>query len=72
MDQRTDAIRQEIEQTRASMTEKLELIEARVQGTVEDVKETMTVQGLVRKRPWTMFGAAVFVGLLLGWRGGAS
>ncbi len=41
MDQREDDIRQGIEETRTAMTEKIEMIEERVQETVEGVKSTV-------------------------------
>jgi hypothetical protein len=41
MDQREDDLRQEIEDTRAAMTEKIELIEERVQETIAGAKSTV-------------------------------
>ncbi|MGH8059948.1 MAG: YtxH domain-containing protein [Candidatus Entotheonellia bacterium] len=41
MDQREDDIRQHIRETRASMTEKLEMLEERVQGTIEGARSTV-------------------------------
>jgi len=41
MDQREDDIRQHIRETRVSMTEKLEMLEERVQGTIEGARSTV-------------------------------
>ncbi len=41
MDPQPDVIRQQIEETRSSLTEKLETLEAEVKGTVESAKETV-------------------------------
>lgn len=41
MDQREDDIRQHIRETRASMTEKLEMLEERVQETIEGARSTV-------------------------------
>lgn len=41
MVQRDDDIRQNIRETRASMTEKLEMLEERVQGTIEGARSTV-------------------------------
>jgi ElaB/YqjD/DUF883 family membrane-anchored ribosome-binding protein len=77
MDQRTESIRQEIDETRGSMTDKMEQIESQVYDTVDDVKESayetvdrvkekVNVQRMVDERPWTMFGASVLAGFVLG------
>lgn len=92
MDPRAESIQQEIDQTRASMTEKMGEIETTVQGTaanmrtsveqtvdqtveqvksmvgqtMETVKEKMNLERLVNERPWTMLGASVIVGYMLG------
>jgi len=42
MDQEPDVIRHDIEQTRESLTEKLEVLESEVKGTIADAKETVT------------------------------
>jgi ElaB/YqjD/DUF883 family membrane-anchored ribosome-binding protein len=41
MDPQPDVIRQQIEETRSSLTEKLETLEAEVKGTVESARETV-------------------------------
>jgi ElaB/YqjD/DUF883 family membrane-anchored ribosome-binding protein len=41
MDPQPDVIRQEIEETRSSITEKLETLECQVKGTVQTAKETV-------------------------------
>jgi ElaB/YqjD/DUF883 family membrane-anchored ribosome-binding protein len=41
MDQEPDVIRQQIEETRSSLTEKLETLENQVRGTVENAKSTV-------------------------------
>jgi ElaB/YqjD/DUF883 family membrane-anchored ribosome-binding protein len=40
MDPRTDSIKQDLNDTRRSMTEKIDAIEGRVRGTVDDVKQS--------------------------------
>lgn len=83
MDQRTESIKQDIDATRDSMTDKMEQIEARVKGTVEDIKGSVedTVENVkqafdlrqqVDQRPWTMLGASVLAGYVLGSLGGDS
>jgi ElaB/YqjD/DUF883 family membrane-anchored ribosome-binding protein len=52
MDPQPDVIRQQIEETRSSLTEKLETLEAEVKGTVQSAKETVetareTVHGTI-------------------------
>jgi ElaB/YqjD/DUF883 family membrane-anchored ribosome-binding protein len=42
MDPQPDVIRQQIEETRSSLTEKLETLEAEVKGTVESARETVS------------------------------
>src|SRR5947209_4304511 len=41
MDPQPDVIRQQIEETRSSLTDKLETLEAEVKGTVQSAKETV-------------------------------
>lgn len=82
MDQSTEPIKQEIDETREAMTARMEQIESRVQGTVENVKGTaqeavenvkqkLDVKRMVDQRPWTMLGAAMLVGFTLGSMGGS-
>jgi hypothetical protein len=72
----TEPIRQDIESIRESMTDKMEQIESKVRGTVENtvssVKETFDLKGQVAQRPWTAVGAAVLAGFALGTLGGSS
>jgi hypothetical protein len=48
MDQEPDVIRQQIDETRSSLTEKLETLEGQVRGTVQDAKSTVedTIQNV--------------------------
>ena len=70
MDPRTESIKQEVEETLEDMAAKMEQIEERVVGTaretVEMVKEKFDVRHLVAERPWTMLGASVAAGLVVG------
>lgn len=81
MGERTAAIRQEIDETRDSMTDKVAEIESQVYGTVDSlkenaqqrvdqVKERLNLQRMVDERPWTMLGAAMLTGFVLGSLGG--
>lgn len=67
--QEIDRGRQDIAHTRAAIAEKLTILEARVQATVETVKHTFDLRYQVKQRPWLMFGAALLVGHTLGRRG---
>jgi len=86
MDQRTEYIRQDIDATREAMTDKLEMIESKVKGTVDDlkgsventvetvkenVKQAFDIKQQVSERPWTMLGASVVAGYVLGSLGGS-
>jgi ElaB/YqjD/DUF883 family membrane-anchored ribosome-binding protein len=72
----TEPIRQDIEAIRDSMTDKMEMIESKVKGTVDNtvqtVKRTFDVKEQVREHPWVAFGAAVATGYVLGSLGGSS
>lgn len=74
MAERTEPIRQDIETTRASMTDKLEQIEGQVREkvdtTVSQAKRAVDVRQHVNERPWLAFGAAVVAGYFLGSMGG--
>lgn len=83
MDQTTNELRQDIDATRDAMTDKLAQIEDRVKGTVDDfkgsvtdtvdqVKQAFDLQQQVNDRPWTMLGASVLAGYVLGSMGGDS
>jgi hypothetical protein len=58
------------------MTDKMEMIESKVKGTVDTtvqtVKRTFDVKEQVREHPWVAFGAAVATGYVLGSLGGSS
>lgn len=55
---------------RAALTEKLEMLEDRLRGTVEGaktaVRQSVDLNYQVRQRPWVMVGLSVFVGYTLG------
>jgi ElaB/YqjD/DUF883 family membrane-anchored ribosome-binding protein len=82
MSEETDNIKHDIESTRESMTAKMEAIESKIMGTVDDVKtsvnttveqvkQTFDIRQQVHERPWTMFGASLVAGLVLGSLGGS-
>ena len=64
--------RQDIADTRSAITEKLGILEDRVQEAVDGVKHTFDLHYQVKQRPWLMFGGSVLVGYVLGPRGGGS
>jgi hypothetical protein len=64
--------RLDVAETRSAITEKLEILEDRVQETVETVKHTFDLHYQVKQRPWLMVGASLLVGYTLGRRGGVS
>ena len=64
--------RQDIADTRSAMTEKLAILEDRVQETVDGVKHTFDLQYQVKQRPWLMFGGSLLVGYTLARRGEVS
>lgn len=81
MDQTTDNLRRDIDATRDSMTEKISQIEDKVKGTVDDlkgsvndtvdqVKQAFDLNQQMSERPWTMVGASVLAGYILGSLGG--
>ncbi len=74
MDSRTEPIRQDIEAIRDSMTGKIEQIESKIKGTVEDttssLKQIVDVRYQVGERPWTALGLSVLAGFALGSVGG--
>jgi hypothetical protein len=66
-----------MERTRASLTDNLEMISEKVQGTVDSaaetvgealdsVKETFNVRHQVERHPWVAVGGAIFAGFTLG------
>ena len=62
--------RQDIADTRSAITEKLAILEDRVQETVDGVKHTFDLHYQVKQRPWLMFGGSLLVGYTLGRRSG--
>jgi len=76
MDTRTEPIRQDIDQIRDSMTDKIGQIESKIKGTVDDTTETLKrnldVKYQVSEHPWTALGVAVLAGYALGSMGGSS
>ena len=64
--------RQDIADTRSAITDKLVVLEDRVQETVDGVKHTFDLHYQVKQRPWLMFGGSVLVGCALGHRGNVS
>lgn len=72
MDKRSDDIRQDIEATRASLDEKIDLLESKATEAVDKAKETFDLKHQVAERPWVALGAAVAAGYVLGSLGGES
>ncbi len=70
MDQGSDHIRQDIESTRASLDDKLNLLEDKAQTVAEKARETFDIRHQVSERPWVALGAAVAAGYILGSMGG--
>ncbi|HLW66203.1 MAG TPA: hypothetical protein VKS79_12900 [Gemmataceae bacterium] len=77
MDDSPEVIRQHMEETRASLAEKLETLEEQVVGTVHDARQSVadTVQSVrdafdlklqVQRHPWPVMGGAVAVGFVAG------
>jgi len=70
MDQRTEPIRQDIDSIRESMTDKIEQIETKIKGTVEDTRRMVDIKYHVSQRPWAALGVSLLVGYTLGSIGG--
>src|SRR6185503_15218701 len=70
MDQGTEPIRQDIDAIRDSMTDKLEQIETKIKGTVEDTRRMVDVKYQMSQRPWAALGVSLLVGYTLGSLGG--
>jgi len=88
MDQKSDVILQNIDDTRSALAEKIELLEDQMKDKVENAKATVeeTIDGIkqkvettvgnvkqnlslsyqVQQHPWTMVGASVATGILVG------
>lgn len=71
MDQRTEPIRQDIDTIRDSMTDKMEQIESKIKGTVEDTRRMVDVKYQVSQRPWAALGASILIGYAIGSMGGS-
>lgn len=70
MDQRTEPIRQDIDAIRDSMTDKMEQIESKIKGTVEDTRRMIDIKYQVSQRPWAALGTSILIGYALGSIGG--
>lgn len=81
MDKRSDDIRQDIESTRASLDEKIDLLQSKANETVDQAKSAVTdtidqakqmldVQHQVSERPWVALGVALAAGYVIGNLGG--
>jgi Protein of unknown function (DUF3618) len=66
MDQSTHQIQREREQTRAALTEKIDLLEERVRATKLAVKQKFDYRYQTARQPWKVLGAAVAFGYLAG------
>ena len=77
MDHESEVIHHQMEETRASLSEKLETLENKVVGTVkettqavtdtvETVKETFNLRHQFDRHPWVMLGGSAAVGMGLG------
>lgn len=70
MDSSAEPIRQDIENIRSSMTEKMEQIEHKIKGTVDDttdsVKRMVDVKYQIAEHPWAAVGVSVVAGYVLG------
>jgi ElaB/YqjD/DUF883 family membrane-anchored ribosome-binding protein len=76
MDSTAEPIRQDIDNIRASMTEKMEQIENKIKGTVDDtthsVKRMVDVRHQAGEHPWAALSISVLVGYWLGSMGNGS
>jgi len=76
MDARTEPIKQDIDTIRESMTGKMEQIESKIKGTVEDTTESLKrgldVKYQVGEHPWAALGTALLAGYALGSMGSSS
>jgi len=77
MDKRSDDIRQDIESTRASIDEKIDMLENKATemvdtvkqtatDTIDNVKQTFDVKTQVSQRPWVALGLALAAGYVVG------
>lgn len=63
---RSEHIRRDIESTRASLDQKLDLLENKVRGVQTNVKQALDVNHHFAQHPWAMLGASVAAGFALG------
>src|ERR1700681_3970542 len=81
MDNETEVIKHQMEETRTSLTDKLETLENQVVETVQEtttavadtvenvkeaVQETVNLRHQVERHPWPMLGLSVATGYLAG------
>jgi len=70
MDQLINQNLEQREQTRAALAQKLELLQTRLEDSIEQVKtavrRTTDVKYQVSKHPWLMIGLAILAGRILG------
>jgi hypothetical protein len=66
MDQSSNEIQREREQTRAALTEKIELLEECVRDTKKAVKQKFDYRYQTERQPWKMLGVSVALGYLFG------
>jgi len=52
------------------MTDKMEQIEAKIKGTVEDTRRMVDIKYQVSQRPWAAMGASMLIGYAIGSIGG--
>jgi len=64
--------RQDIADSRSAITEKLAILEDRIQETVDGVKHTFDLHYQVKQRPWLMFGGSLLMGYMIGRLSGVS
>lgn len=70
MDKRSDDLRQDIEDTRASIDEKIDMLQGKASEAVEQTKQLFDVQHQVTERPWVALGLALAAGYVVGNLGG--
>lgn len=54
-------------ESRSAITQKLEVLEGRVQETVAEVKQNFDFDYQMQQRPWLMVGGSLLVGYTLAW-----
>lgn len=70
IDDRSEALQRDIDQTRAALRNKMERVETKIQTSVghtrEQVRQSIDIKHWVRQHPWKMLGAAVVAGFFIG------